>query len=87
MNYSQYYQEIIEETGTDSEIILCNDSKQIVQYNPDGVIAADIYTREKTKRSIREEINNCITLDDVYMEGRVCSEWGLLGSNMSMETD
>ncbi len=83
VNYIEYYQEIIEDAGGDSEIILCNDPKQIVQYKPDGVIAADIHTREKTKRSILEEMDNCITLDDVCIEGEVCSEWGLLGSNMS----
>jgi len=83
VNYIEYYKEIIEETGADSEIFLCNDPKQIVQYNLDGVIAADIHTREKTKESIKEEIDNCITLDEVCIEGEVCSEWGLLGSNMS----
>jgi len=83
VNYIRYYQEIIEKTGANSEIILCNDPKKITKYNPDGVIAADIHTREKTKRSIMEETNNCITLDDVCTEGEVCSKWGLLGSNMS----
>ncbi len=83
VNYLKYYQEIIKETGANSEIILCNDPKQIMKYDPDGVIAADIHTREKTKRSIMEETNNCITLDDVCTEGDTCSKWGLLGSNMS----
>jgi len=83
VNYIKYYQEIIEETGANSEIILCNDPKQIMKYNPDGVIAADIHTREKTKNSIMEETNNCITLDEVCTEGEVFSKWGLLGSNMS----
>jgi len=83
VNYIRYYQEIIEETGAESEIILCNDPKQIVEYDPDGVIAADIHTRRKTKKSIQEEIDNCITLDEICTDGEVCSEWGLLGSNMS----
>jgi len=83
VNYIKYYQEIIEETGATSEIILCNDPKKIVKFNPDGVIAADIHTKEKTKKSIKKEINNCITLDEVCTEGEVCSEWGLLGSNMA----
>ncbi len=83
VNYIKYYQEIIENTGADSEIILCNDPKRIVQYDPDGVIAADIHTKDKTKRAIKEEIENCITLDEVCTEGEVCSRWGLLGSNMS----
>ncbi len=83
VNYVNYYKEIIEEEGAESEIVLCNDEKHILEYGPDGVIAADIHTREKTKESIKEDLDNCITLDEVCREGEVCSEWGLLGSNMS----
>lgn len=83
VNYIQFYKEIIEDAGAEPEIILCNDPKHICQYEPDGVIAADIHTREKTKEKIKEEMDNCISLDQICSEGEVCSEWGLLGSNMS----
>ena len=83
VNYIKYYEEIIEDAGAESEIILCNDPKQILQYEPDGVIAADIHTRKKTRKAIKKEIDKCITLDEVCTEGEVCSKWGLLGSNMS----
>ncbi len=83
VNYIKYYKDIIEKTGADSEIILCNDEKHILKHDPDGVIAADIHTREETKKSIKEHMDNCINLDDVCTEGDVCSDWGLLGSNMS----
>lgn len=83
VNYLQFYQEIIEEVGAEPEIVLCNDSEHILQYQPDGVIAADIHTREKTKEKIKKNMDNCITLDEICSEGEVSSEWGLLGSNLS----
>lgn len=85
VDYLRYYQEIIENVGAEAKIILSNKEKDILKYDPDGVIAADIHSKEKTKCSIKEKFENCVTLDDVCTEGEVYSKWGLLGSNMSSE--
>lgn len=83
VDYIEYYQEIIEKTGAEAEIILSNEPTDILKFDPDGVIAADIHSREKTKKAIMKKFDNCIKLDDICTDGEVCSEWGLLGSNMS----
>ncbi len=83
VNYIKFYKNIIEEVGAEAEIVLCNDPLHILMHDPDGVIAADIHTRKKTKEKITERFKNCITLDEVCIEGETRSEWGLLGSNMS----
>ncbi len=83
VNYIEYYKEIINGAGPEGEIILCNDPQCIARFDPDGVIAADIHTREHTKKAISKKVEKCITLDDICTEGKICSKWGLLGSNMS----
>ncbi len=83
VNYLRYYKEIIEEAGAEPQIVLCNDPSHIVRYEPDAVIASDIHTRHETKEAICKKFDNCITLCELFNEGRSCSEWGLLGSNMS----
>ncbi|EEG77426.1 coenzyme F420-0:L-glutamate ligase [Dethiobacter alkaliphilus] len=83
VNYLQMYQEVIEGQGAKATIFLSNDPKRILEFSPDGVIAADIHTREKTRRKIKEDLDNCITLQDLCSEGENWCEWGLLGSNMS----
>ncbi len=83
VNYIEYYNEIIEEAGAEPQIVLCNDPHHIVEYEPDAVIASDIHTRHETKETICKKFDNCITLCELFNEGRSCSEWGLLGSNMS----
>lgn len=83
VNYLDLYQGIIREAGPKATIILSNDPRQILAYKPDAVIAADIHTRNKTRKAITEHFENCITLDQVCREGKAYSEWGLLGSNMS----
>ncbi len=83
MNYIQYYHDIIAKTGATPEIILSNDPLSILELEPDGVIAADIHTRKQTKEAICSEFDNCITLCQLFTTGESCSDWGLLGSNMS----
>ncbi|MGM0652755.1 MAG: coenzyme F420-0:L-glutamate ligase [Bacillota bacterium] len=83
VNYIELYRSIIEEEGTKANIILSNDPLQTLNFNPDGVIAADIHTRVITKEKICNIYRNCITLDEICTKGKAYSEWGLLGSNMS----
>ncbi|MDO9540234.1 MAG: coenzyme F420-0:L-glutamate ligase [Methanocalculus sp.] len=85
VNYLSLYEEIIRQEGAKPSIILCNDPKRIAEFNPDGVIIANIHPREKTKKLVKTVIANCCTLQEVCSSGRCppSSEWGLLGSNMS----
>ncbi len=83
VNYINLYHEVIRAAGAKPYVYLCNDPARVAQFKPDGVIAADIHTREATKAAIKDVIDNCITLDNLCSEGPVYSEWGLLGSNMS----
>ncbi len=83
VDYIGLYREIIEEEGARPVILLSNDPLKILDYKPEGVIAADIHTRTATREKICEKLSNCITLDQLCNRGEVYSEWGLLGSNMS----
>lgn len=83
VDYLELYKNIIRSAGAKALIYLCNDPLKVTEFEPGGVIAADIHTRAETKKIIRQVVENCITLDDICAEGQVCSEWGLLGSNMS----
>lgn len=83
VDYINFYREIIAEEGANPVIILSNNPLHALEYKPDGVIAADIHSREVTKRTIAGWFENCITLDQICNEGEAHSEWGLLGSNMS----
>jgi len=83
VDYINYYRSIIQSEGAEAVIILSNNPVDVLTYNPDGVIAADIHQRHLTKRAVTEKFSNCITLDQVCTSGHAYSEWGLLGSNMS----
>jgi hypothetical protein len=83
VNYLEMYREIIEEQGAKATIILSNDPTQILAFNPHGIIAADIHSRQATLKKIQQKHSNALTLQDLCREGESWCEWGLLGSNMS----
>ena len=83
IDYIRYYQKIIREAGATPRIILCNDPRRILDYEPDAVIAADIHSRARTCAAISTQHPRCITLDQLCNSGAIYSEWGLLGSNIS----
>ncbi len=83
VDYIDFYREIISKAGAAPQIFLCNDPLRILDYSPDGVIAADIHTRGKTRAAICACHPRCITLDELCNSGAAYSEWGLLGSNIS----
>jgi len=83
VDYINYYRDIITAEGAKPVIILSNNPLRVLDYKPDGVIAADIHSREKTNKVITGCYKNCITLDQICTDGEARSEWGLLGSNMS----
>ncbi len=87
VDYVRLYKDIITENGARPVILMCNDPLKILDYNPDGVVVADIHTRKKHCELISSRLRKCITLQDIFNEddgsGRSWSECGLLGSNMS----
>ncbi len=83
VDYLAMYGQVIEEQGAKATVILSNDPTQIGAFAPDGVIAADIHTRDITRKKIGKINSNVITLQDLCREGESWCEWGLLGSNMS----
>ncbi len=83
IDYISFYREIISKTGAVPRIFLCNDPLRILDFYPDGVIAADIHSRAKTRAAISSRYPRCITLEEMCNSGEAYSEWGLLGSNIS----
>ncbi len=85
IDYLQLYREIIQAEGAKATLFFANDPRVIADYNCDGVIAADIHTRNKTKNALQGLVENLISLVDINSDPqeKAWSEWGLLGSNMS----
>ncbi len=83
IDYIKFYREVISAAGAAPQIVLCNDPLRILDYQPDGVVAADIHSRVKTRAAISACHPRCITLDELCSSGETYSEWGLLGSNIS----
>ena len=89
VDYVEYYQEIVRGEGCEVEVIFANQAKEILNYTK-KVIACDIHTRKRTKRTL---LNNgaevAIGLDDILtssVDGNGYNEmYGLLGSNKSTE--
>ncbi len=85
VNYLTFYHQLITSEGAEANIFLSNDPCKIVDHEPDGVIAADIHTCTLTMDKIGNHHTNCITLKNICCHGECSSEWGLLGSNLSVE--
>ncbi len=83
IDYIRFYRDIISAAGAAPQIFLCNDPLRILDYGPDGIVAADIHSRERTCSLISTRHTRCITLDQICSSGEAYSEWGLLGSNIS----
>ncbi len=74
--------------GANCEIILANNPKEILKYT-DKVINADIHTRNRTKRILKEAgAKVCLNLTDILNEsvdGSGWNEYGLYGSNLATD--
>ena len=74
--------------GDNCEIILANNPKEILKYT-DKVINADIHTRNRTKRILKEAgAKVCLNLTDIMNEsvdGSGYNEYGLYGSNLATD--
>ena len=84
-----YYSEVIRECGAEVEVIFANHAQDILAYT-DKVIAADIHTRNRTKRILMANGASVVLgLDEILnkpVDGSGYNEkYGLLGSNKSTE--
>lgn len=89
IDYVNYYKGIIEEEGAEAEIIFANNPRRIVEYT-DKVICADIHTRARTKRLIKEAGATTVIGMDELLNAPVNGsgynpEYGILGSNKATE--
>lgn len=89
MDYVNYYKDLIEEEGAEAQIIFANNPRKIVDYT-DKVICADIHTRARTKRLIKEAGASVVLgMDDLLnapVDGSGYNpDYGILGSNKATE--
>ena len=89
MDYVQHYTEIIESEGAEANIIFANHASAILPYAKE-YIAADIHTRQRTQRLIKNAGGeNVLTLCDILsapVNGSGYNpEYGLLGSNRATD--
>lgn len=86
INYVDLYKEIAQET--EIEIIAANQPKSILKYTKQ-VIAADIHTRERTKKLLEKAgAETVISLADICNKdkgGGYNPDYGLLGSNKASD--
>jgi len=89
VDYVAYYQSIIEAEGCECEIIFGNQAKQILDYTK-SVLCADIHTRSRNKRILKEAgANKVFGIDEILttsINGSGYNKaYGLLGSNKATD--
>ena len=89
VDYVEYYEGLIRESGAEVEIIFANDCRAILNYTK-NVVNCDIHTRQRTKRLLKAAgAERVCGLDDIMtapINGSGCNEkYGLLGSNKATE--
>lgn len=88
INMVDYYRDLCEKENCEVEFVFSNRASDILDYQK-NVLACDIHTREKTKKTLIEKGANCYNLTDVMnkpINGSGCNpKYGLLGSNKSTE--
>ena len=89
VDYVNYYKSIIEKEGAEAQIIFANDPRKILDYT-DKVLCADIHTRARTKRMIKDAGGDVvIAMDELLTEPVDGSgynpDFGILGSNKATE--
>ncbi len=89
VDYVEYYEKLIKESGAEVEIVFANDPRAILKYTK-NVLNCDIHSRFRTKRILKNagvEIN--YGLDEILnapVNGSGYNEnYGLLGSNKATE--
>jgi len=89
MDYVEFYEQLITESGAEVEFVFANDPRAILKYTK-NVLNCDIHTRERTRRILRAAgAQKVFGMDEVMREPRNGSgynpQYGLLGSNKSTE--
>ena len=89
VDYVEYYETLIRESGAEAEIVFANDPRAVLAYTK-NVINCDIHTRARTKRLLRAAgANKVFGLDDIMTASIGGSgfnaDYGLLGSNKATE--
>lgn len=89
VDYVEYYEQLIKESGAEVEFVFANNPRAILKYT-DKVLNCDIHTRARTKRILKENGAAVVYgLDEILtspINGSGYNEkYGLLGSNKSTE--
>ena len=89
MDYVEYYEQLITESGAEVEFVFANDPRAILNYT-DKVLNCDIHTRERTKKKLLKAGAKIVySMSDIMSAPIGNSGWnekyGLLGSNKSTE--
>ncbi|SBV98770.1 conserved hypothetical protein [uncultured Eubacteriales bacterium] len=89
VDYVEFYEDLIKESGAEVEVIFANDPRAILPYAK-RVLSCDIHTRSRTKRLLTAAgAEAALALDDIMtapIDGSGCNEaYGLLGSNKATE--
>ncbi len=89
VDYVEYYETLIRESGAEAEIIFANDPRAILNYTK-NVLYCDIHTRKRTRRLLAAAgAEKLFGLDEILstsVNGSGFNEnYGLLGSNKATE--
>ena len=89
VDYVEYYQQLIRESGDEVEVIFANDCRAVLKYAK-NVLNCDIHTRARTKRLLKAAgAEHVFGLDEIMtapINGSGYNEnYGLLGSNKATE--
>ena len=89
VDYVEYYQQLIRESGAEVEVIFANDCRAVLKYTK-NVLNCDIHTRARTKRLLKAAgAEHVFGLDEIMtapINGSGYNEnYGLLGSNKATE--
>ena len=89
VDYVEYYETLIKESGAEAEIIFANNPRAILGFTK-NVLCCDIHTRQRTKRLLKNAGGEKIFgLDEILNESINGSgfnaDYGLLGSNKATE--
>ena len=89
VDYVEYYQQLIRESGAEVEVIFANDCRAVLKYTK-NVLNCDIHTRARTKRLLKAAgAERVFGLDEIMtasIDGSGYNEnYGLLGSNKATE--
>ncbi len=89
VDYVEYYENLIKESGAEAQIIFANNPKAILDYTK-NVLCCDIHTRARTKRLLKNAGGEIIFGLDEILNASVNgsgfnADYGLLGSNKATE--